>query len=158
MPSLPNLKLSRSADDSKAIAHIKSGAIIIAGSGMCNGGRVLHHFKRELERDDAHVLFTGYQPPGNLGRRIIDGNDQVRIHGEEIDVRAEAVTVGGMSAHGDADDLLRWYRSFENKPHVFLVHGDKEAGQALKGRLVNEGGARAELAETGRVFDLVAMK
>jgi metallo-beta-lactamase family protein len=108
MPLLPNLHLTRSADESRVIERLKNGAIIIAGSGMCNGGRILHHLKNNLHRRETHVLFTGYQPPGTLGRRLIDGAKSVRIHGNEVAVKAHVHTIGGLSAHGDqASDRLR---------------------------------------------------
>ena len=112
MPLLPNLELSSSADESRKINAMNSGAIVIAGSGMCTGGRILHHFKHNLWRPECQVIIVGYQAYGSLGRRLVDGHDHVRIHHESISVRAKINTVGGLSAHGDQDDLARWYRGF----------------------------------------------
>ncbi len=132
MPKLPNLHFTRSADESRVINRMRGGAIIIAGSGMCNGGRILHHFRHNIERRETHVLFTGYQPPGTLGRRIIDGAETIRIYKETYRVRAQTHTIGGMSAHGDQADLLRWYDGIEGRPIVHIVHGDPEAASALR--------------------------
>ncbi len=100
MPPLPNLVLSETADDSRAINNIRGGAIIIAGSGMANGGRVLHHLKHNLPRPECHVLIAGFQAPGTLGRQLVDRQPEVRIHGNPVRVAAQVHTVGGLSAHG----------------------------------------------------------
>lgn len=155
MPKLPNLHFTRSADESRVINRLISGAIVIAGSGMCNGGRILHHFRHNIERRETHVLFTGYQPPGTLGRRIIDGADSIRIFRETYQVRAQTHTIGGMSAHGDHQDLLRWYAGIEGRPPVHLVHGDPEAAAALETELAGCG-ADAAVAKSGERIDLSA--
>lgn len=157
MPSLPNLKMSRTADESKAIKNVKGGAIVLAGSGMCNGGRILHHFRNHIGDPRTRVLFTGYQSPGSLGRRIIDGSSDVRIHGRSYEVQAKVTTVGGFSAHGDSDDLARWYMAMENTPPLYLVHGDHNAGELLAEELEDKAGAKVTLAETGMVVDLAAV-
>ncbi len=159
MPSLPNLHFTRTSDESKVISRMKHGAIVIAGSGMCNGGRILHHFKRDIGRKETQVIFTGYQPPGTLGRRIIDRAETVRIHGEPYPVRAGIHTIGGLSAHGDQADLLRWYQGFEatpdgGPPPVFLVHGDPEASAAFGIRLQEVCGVDATIAAPGVRVDL----
>ncbi len=153
MPKLPNLHFTRSADESRVINRLRSGAIVIAGSGMCNGGRILHHFRHNIERRETHILFTGYQPPGTLGRRIIDGAQTVRIYKETYRVRAQTHTIGGMSAHGDQADLLRWYKGMAGHPPVHLVHGDPDAAEVLKGKLA-EAGADAAVAAAGQVITL----
>lgn len=154
MPLLPNLHLTRSADESRVIEKLNNGAIIIAGSGMCNGGRILHHLKNNLHRRETHVLFTGYQPPGTLGRRLIDGAKSVQIHGQDVAVKAEVHTIGGLSAHGDQADLLRWYSAFENSPPVYLVHGDPDAADSLRLKL-DALGTRAEVAGPGLRLNLL---
>ncbi|MEM9300822.1 MAG: MBL fold metallo-hydrolase [Pseudomonadota bacterium] len=154
MPPLPNLHLTREAQESMAINRIHSGALIIAGSGMCTGGRILHHFKHNLWRSDCHVVIVGYQAHGSLGRRLVDGSERVRIHGETIRVAAKVHTIGGLSAHGDEDDLARWYGSMQSRPPVFVVHGEPEAGAALAGRLKREFGCRVDAAEPGLEVDL----
>ncbi len=154
MPELNNLHLTRTAAESKVINRVKKRAIIIAGSGMLNGGRILHHLVERIANPKTRLLFTGYQPPGSMGRRIIDGAESVRIHGQTLDVAASVHTIGGMSAHGDANDLLRWYRSFTKKPPVYLVHGDPDAGQDLLHKLRNEAGVKGYLTEPGLTLDL----
>ena len=157
MPLLPNLSLSRSPDDSMAINRIRSGAIVIAGSGMCNGGRIIHHLKHNLDRAETQVLITGYQAYGSLGRRLVDGQAAVRIHGRDIAVRASVHTVGGLSAHGDQDDLARWYENMQNRPPVFLVHGEVEAQQNFQTYLSGRCGAEVHLPKPGDVLDLASL-
>jgi metallo-beta-lactamase family protein len=151
---LPNLAMSRSADESRRINQMKSGAIVIAGSGMCTGGRILHHFKHNLWRPESHVIIVGYQARGSLGRRLVDGHDYVRIHHETIRVRAKIHTVGGLSAHGDQDDLVRWYEGFENRPPVCLVHGEPDAADAFSKRLDKSGASWVAKAEPGMRIEL----
>jgi metallo-beta-lactamase family protein len=156
MPPLPNLVLSESADDSRAINNIRGGAIIIAGSGMANGGRVLHHLKHNLSRPECHVLIVGFQAPGTLGRQLVDGQPEVRIHGQRVRCEAKIHTLGGLSAHGDQADLLRWYDSFEGKPPVYLVHGEVPAAEALA-VLLRERGATATVTRPGLKLDLASL-
>ncbi|MGL6289095.1 MAG: MBL fold metallo-hydrolase, partial [Silanimonas sp.] len=113
---LPNLHLAESTEDSMAINRIESGAIIIAGSGMANGGRVRHHLRHRLPFERNHVLFVGYQAAGTLGRRLVDGAPQVRILGHEVRVCAQRHTVGGLSAHADQAGLLAWYGAMAGAP------------------------------------------
>jgi metallo-beta-lactamase family protein len=154
MPLLPNLTLSRSVEDSIAINRMRSGAIVIAGSGMCNGGRIIHHLNHNLGRPETQVLITGYQARGSLGRRLVDGEERVRIHGRDIPVRAVIHTIGGLSAHGDQDDLARWYECMENRPPVYLVHGEVEAQQDFQAYLRERCGAEVFLPKAGDVLDL----
>ncbi|MFU8817474.1 MAG: MBL fold metallo-hydrolase RNA specificity domain-containing protein [Pseudomonadales bacterium] len=159
MPSLPNLHFTRTSAESKVINRLKRGALVIAGSGMCNGGRILQHFKRDIGRKETQVIFTGYQPPGTLGRRIIDGAETVRIEGDNYPRRATVHTIGGLSAHGDQADLLRWYQGFAPNPQgepppVFLVHGDPEASAAFGAKLEEVCEARARVAVAGERLDL----
>ena len=122
-------------EESQAINRLQSGAIIIAGSGMCDGGRIVHHLKQNLGRRGCHVLIVGFQAYGTLGRRLVNGEQSVRIHGEDYRVRAQVHTVGGLSAHADQADLLRWVGGFRTRPAVYLVHGEAEAKQAFQSRL-----------------------
>jgi metallo-beta-lactamase family protein len=131
LPPLPNLSLSETSDDSRAINHLRRGAFIIAGSGMANGGRVLHHLKHNLPRRESHVVIVGFQAPGTLGRLLVDGAKEVRIHGAVVRCEATIHTIGGLSAHGDQGDLLRWYDSFTPRPPVYLVHGEVASAEAL---------------------------
>ena len=154
MPLLPNLKLSRHPEDSMAINRIRSGAIVIAGSGMCNGGRIIHHLKYNLDRPETQVLITGYQANGSLGRRLVNGEESVRIHGRTIPVRATIHTVGGLSAHGDQDDMARWYECMENRPPVYLVHGETDSQEEFRTYLGKRNGAQVHLPKPGDFLEL----
>ncbi|RTZ62321.1 MAG: MBL fold metallo-hydrolase [Gammaproteobacteria bacterium] len=154
MPKLRNLHLSRTADDSKSINKLRSGAIIIAGSGMCTGGRIVHHLRHNLGRRENHVIIVGYQAVGTLGRRLVDGADMVKIYGEEVRVNAHIDTVGGLSAHGDWKDLGRWVSNFESKPDVWLVHGEKEASAAFEKTLRKQYRINARVAQAGNTISL----
>jgi metallo-beta-lactamase family protein len=140
-----------------AINEIKSGAIVIAGSGMCNGGRIVHHLKHNLGREETQVLITGYQAQGTLGRRLVDRERTVHIHGQDFPVRATVHTLGGLSAHGDQDDLARWYECLENRPPVWLVHGEVEAQEAFRSYLAKRNGATVRLPKPGDTLDLATL-
>jgi metallo-beta-lactamase family protein len=155
LPALPNLVLSRTAEESMAINRMSHGAIVIAGSGMCTGGRIVHHLKHNLPRPECDVVFSGFQAQGTLGRAIVDGRESVRIHGAPVTVAARVHTLGGFSAHGDQGDLLRWYAGVPGRPPVWLVHGETEGATGLRDALRARGG-RAEIATPGRVLDLGA--
>ena len=157
MPPLPNLVLSESADESRAINQVRSGALIIAGSGMANGGRVLHHLKHNLERPECHVVIVGFQAPGTLGRQLVDRQPEVRIHGQRVRCLAQVHTLGGLSAHGDQADLLRWYDSFAGRPPVYLVHGEVPSAEALAEKL-RERGATATVTRPGLKIDLADLR
>ena len=157
MPPLKNLHLTRTPGESRVINKLQSGAIILAGSGMCNGGRILHHLKRNLWRKEAHVVIVGYQARGSLGRRLVDRQKRVRIHGETIAVNARIHTIGGLSAHGDRHDLVRWYGQLKNKPPVYLVHGEPDAGAALAEKFYAEFQLRPHHPKPGDVVDLSAL-
>jgi metallo-beta-lactamase family protein len=154
MPALRNLHLTPGVEESMAINNIRSGAIIIAGSGMCNGGRIVHHLKRNISRQGAHVMIVGYQANGTLGRRLVDGEAEVKIHGEYYPVRARIHTVGGLSAHADVDDLSRWIGNFTSGPAVHVVHGEPQSKQDFRDRLELELGFAADVPEQGQVVEL----
>ncbi|HKJ22972.1 MAG TPA: MBL fold metallo-hydrolase [Gammaproteobacteria bacterium] len=134
---LPGLHLTRETSESIALNRITGGAVIMAGSGMCTGGRVRHHLKHHLWRRDSSVIFVGYAANGTLARRIIDGARTVRVFGEEIPVHASIHTINGFSAHADRDELLDWHKRIEGVERTFLVHGEEDAmhrfAEALKG-------------------------
>jgi metallo-beta-lactamase family protein len=153
MPPLPNLVLSESADQSRAINDVRSGAIIIAGSGMANGGRILHHLRHNLERPECHVVIVGFQAPGTLGRRLVDRAPEVFIHGRRVRCASQVHTLGGLSAHGDQADLLRWYDSFSPRPPVYLVHGEVPAAESLAEK-IRERGAQATVSRPGLRIEL----
>lgn len=129
---LPILRCTATAEESMAINRIKSSAIIIAGSGMCTGGRIVHHFKHNLWRDDCHLIFPGFQAKGTLGRTLVDGAEHVKILHQRIAVKAKIHTLGGFSAHAGQSQLLDWVSHFEHHPELYLVHGELEKMQALQ--------------------------
>ncbi len=154
MPALANLHLTETVQESRVINRLKSGAIIIAGSGMCNGGRIVHHLKHNLWRRECHVIIVGYQAQGSLGRQLVDGRRRVRIRGETIKVAATIHTVGGLSAHGDQNDLARWYGGFKNNPPLHLVHGETASARALAEKLRAQLKAPVIVAYPGQTIDL----
>lgn len=123
----PGLVLVRAIDQSKAINRIGGTAMIIAGSGMCDGGRIKHHLVTNISRPESTILFVGYQAMGTLGRQIVDGATEVRILGQTYPVRARIVQIDGFSAHADRDELLRWLSGLKRPPRrLFVVHGEAE--------------------------------
>jgi metallo-beta-lactamase family protein len=153
MPALPNLQLCRTAQESMAINALRGGAIVIAGSGMCTGGRIVHHLKHNVSRPECDVIFTGFQAGGTLGRALVEGRQTVRIHGESFAVRARVHTLGGFSAHGDRDDLLRWHATVGGAPRTYLVHGEAEGAQGMRDALRAQGRI-AEVARPAMRVDL----
>jgi len=140
--NLPGLHFTRETAESMAINQIDGGAVIMAGSGMCTGGRVRHHLKHNLWNHKNSVVFVGYAAHGTLARRIIDGEERVRIFGEEIPVRASIHTIGGFSAHADQAELLDWHRHTGHPETTFLVHGEEDSMNSFAKKLK---GARVEM-------------
>ena len=135
---LETVQFCPTADDSRALNDVKGPCMIMAGAGMCTGGRILHHFRHNLARPETKVLFVGYQGHGSLGRMIVDGKKAVTIFGEKIPVRASVHTFGGLSGHAGQSDLLRWLDSFAaSQPRVFLTHGEERGRQPL-GKIIQE--------------------
>ena len=123
----PTLKFTETPEESMAINRIKSGAIIIAASGMCEAGRIRHHLKHNLWREECSIIFVGFQAQGTLGRQIVDGAKSIKLFGEEIAVRARIYTIGGLSAHADRQELMGWLNKFKTRPKkIFVVHGEEE--------------------------------
>ncbi len=128
----PGLELVRTVAQSKAINRIKGTCIILAGSGMCTGGRIKHHLVANIGRTESTVLFAGYQSHGTLGRQIVDGHREVRIHGAMHRVNARIEQLQGLSAHADREDLLKWLGGFTTRPQqVILTHGEEDAALSL---------------------------
>jgi metallo-beta-lactamase family protein len=124
----PGLTMVRTVDQSKAINYIAGSAMIIAGSGMCTGGRIKYHLVRNISRPESTILFVGYQAIGTLGREIVGGDKEVRILGQKYPVRAKVAQIHGFSAHADRDELFRWLSALQRPPrHLFIVHGEPEA-------------------------------
>ena len=123
----PILKFTETPEESMAINKIKSGAIIIASSGMCEAGRIRHHLKHNLWREECSIIFVGFQAQGTLGRQIVDGAKIIKLFGEDIAVKASIYTIGGLSAHADRQELMDWLARFKTRPkRVFVVHGEEE--------------------------------
>jgi metallo-beta-lactamase family protein len=152
---LPNFELCPSAEDSARLNELKSGAIIIAGSGMCTGGRIKHHLKHHAVRRGCHVVIVGFQARGTLGRALVDGAEQVRLYGEDVRIAAKIHTIGGLSAHADVKQLGEWYGHFRERPTIALVHGEPEPMDELARHLEREYGPREILRpKPGEVIDL----
>ncbi len=154
-PLLPNLHYTKSSQQSMQINKIQSGAIIIAGSGMCNGGRIKHHLKHNIWRSDCHVVIVGYQARGTTGRALVDGAKEIRLWGESIRVAAKIHTIGGLSAHANQAGLRDWYKQFQGNPPVVLIHGEETAKQTFAELLQKETGAKVTIGELGKHIDLV---
>ena len=151
---LPNLHLSRTSNQSMALNRIQSGAIIIAGSGMCSGGRIKHHLKHNIWRRECNVVISGFQAQGTLGRSLVEGAKYIRLWGETVRVAAGVHTVGGLSAHADQRGLIDWYANFDQRPAVTLVHGESVALEHLTSALKQELNAPVTIAKYGQKLDL----
>jgi len=141
--SFPLLKTTQSTQESKAINHVKGTAIIMAGSGMCTGGRIKHHLLSNLGRPESTILFVGYQAKGTLGREILRRPSKVRLFGQNVAVNARIERINGFSAHADKDELLRWVTGFKEAPKkIFVIHGEdsiaEEFGEVLRNKLTSE--------------------
>jgi metallo-beta-lactamase family protein len=146
---LPKLNLAIDTEDSMAINRIKGGAIIIAGSGMCTGGRIRHHLKQRVWDDRNTVLFTGYQASGTLGRLLVDKVKSIKLFGDEFVVKARIETLGGLSAHAGQGALVDWITAFAPSPRTLLVHGEARAQQALADCLWQKHKLRVEIPARG---------
>ena len=147
----PGLHFISDTAQSMALNMFHSGAVIIAGSGMCTGGRVRHHLKHNLWREHCSVVFVGFAARGTLARKIIDGAESVRIYGEEVSVRASIHTIGGFSAHADQGGLLAWHKQAGSSARTFLVHGEERAMEAFAAQLDS---ADVTLPEPGSEYEL----
>ncbi len=147
---LPGLHFTREHAESVALNDVRGGAVLMAGSGMCTGGRVRHHLRHNLGRGESSVVFVGYAARGTLARQIIDGAREVRLFGEEIPVRARVHTINGFSAHADRDELLAWYHHAA-PVRTFLVHGDEDVMQRFAEHL---GGTGVEMPAEGQRSEL----
>lgn len=143
-------KYTQSADESRAINFMKSPLIIISASGMADAGRVLHHLKHNLWREDSTILFAGFQAEGSLGRALVDGAKRVKIMGEDIVVKARICFLDGFSAHADQNQLLSWFAAMASKPQAFFVtHGEYHAAQTLAQKLQNQLGTVTYIPQYG---------
>ena len=129
--------------------------MILAGAGMCNAGRILHHLKHNLSKPETRVLIVGFQGQGSLGRQLVDGRKTVRIHGESVPVRGTVHTLNGFSAHAGQKDLINWFSSIApSKPRVVLTHGEDVPRQTLAGVIEKQFGLKAALPRMGEVIEL----
>ncbi len=153
--NFPGLKTTSSTEESKAINHISGTIMIIAGSGMCTGGRIKHHLVNNISKKESTIMFVGYQANGTLGRSIVDGAKEVRILGEKRQVEAKIVQIKGFSAHADKNELLGWLKKFKTPPkRVFVVHGETESASAFGKFITEQGGLQATVPEYGQEIAL----
>jgi metallo-beta-lactamase family protein len=143
-----------SAQESIKLNRITSRIIVLAGSGMCEGGRIRHHLKHNLWRPECSVVFVGFQAGGTLGRAIIDGAKEVWILGDKVAVRSRVFTIGGFSAHADRKELLEWLGLFKNKPEVFIVHGEEAAALDFEKQVKEKLGFLTRVPALGDTFEI----
>jgi metallo-beta-lactamase family protein len=149
---LPSLNFCVTPEESMAINSIASGALVIAGSGMCTGGRIRHHFKHRIWHKDNTIIFVGFQARGTLGRLLVDGAERFRMFGDEFVVRARIETLGGFSAHAGQRGLVEWLARFDKTPNKILVHGEEDAMLALSDKLSRELGFECKIPFQGERF------
>jgi metallo-beta-lactamase family protein len=155
LPAVEGVRFSENVEDSMRINQVRSGAVILSASGMCDGGRIRYHLKYNLPRPECAVVFVGFQAAGTLGRRIVDGAKTVRIFGDPVPVRAKVFTIGGLSAHADRDALLDWLSGFRRAPRrTWVVHGEPLAAHSLRDDIERRFGWRAEVPERGQTVAL----
>lgn len=151
---LKTMKLCVTAEDSKKINDVPGPCFIMAGAGMCNAGRILHHLKQNLWKPDTHVMIVGYQSHESLGRRLVEGEKLVSIHGEKVAVKAQVHTLGGFSAHAGQTDLLQWFSAIApSKPRVVLTHGEDGPREALASKIQQQFKLSARLPGMGEVIE-----
>lgn len=146
---LPTLRFCQTTEESLAINLIKRGAIIIAGSGMCTGGRMRHHFKHRIGHDSNTIIFIGFQAQDTLGRLLVDGARRAKMYGKECSVKANIETLGGFSAHAGQSELIEWARNFDPIPRLVLIHGEATALEALSAKFKLDHGIASEIPEQG---------
>lgn len=150
-----NLKFTRTVEESKQINFSKESKVIISASGMCTAGRIKHHLKHNLWRKESSIVFVGYQANGTLGRRIKDGEKVVKIFGEEIQVNAKICSLEGFSGHADKEGIIRWIKSFKNRPKkIFVVHGEEEATEEISRKIEVELKIKNHIPELGETLSI----
>jgi len=154
---LINLNYSLTTEQSVELNQVCGKTIIISASGMCEAGRIKHHLKHNLWRPESTILFVGYQAAGTLGRKLVDGEEVVTIHGEKVAVKADIRRIEAYSAHADREGLMKWLKGFVNKPlGVFIVHGEEESQLALAAAIKEELNVPVYIPDWQQEFDLVA--
>jgi len=155
----PGLRFTQTPDESKELNMSDEPCIILSASGMCEIGRIKHHLKHHLWKENSTILFVGYQAPGTLGRSIVDGAEKVKIFGDEIAVKARIEYIEGFSGHADQEWLLNFLYSFHNPPkHVFLVHGEEESQLELKEKIEENTDCSVTIPYFGECFDLTSQE
>jgi metallo-beta-lactamase family protein len=155
VPEVRSVRFIEDLAESKKINAIRSGAVIISASGMCDGGRIRHHLRWNIDRSECALVFVGFQAAGTLGRRIVDGAKVVRLFGEDYPVRAKVFTVGGLSAHADRSALLAWLGRFRRAPRQsWVVHGEPLSAHALREAIQANLGWNAEVPAAGQQVDV----
>ena len=153
--SFPGLKISVTSEDSRAINFDEESKVIISASGMCDAGRIKHHLKHNLWREDSTILFVGYQAVGTAGRALLEGAQEIKLFGEPVHVAAKISRMPGISGHADVNGLLDWIKAFEEKPQkVFVTHGEDTVTELFASRLRDELGYDAYAPFSGTEFDL----
>ena len=147
----PSLHFTRESIESIALNNIHSGALLLAGSGMCTGGRVRHHLKNNIWRKECSIVFVGYAARGTLARRIVDGAKTVSIFGDEFAVNAKIYTIGGFSAHAGQNELLAWHQATGKPQTTYLVHGEEDSMKTFASLLKD---SDVKIAKRGEVYDL----
>ena len=151
----PGLRFTQTVEESKVLNESNEPAIILSASGMCEVGRIKHHLKHNIWNPNSTILFVGYQAPGTLGRKIVDGEKKVRIFGEEFSVNARIEYIEGYSGHADQEWLLNFVYSFYTKPkHIFLVHGEEESQEVLRNKILENTGIGVTIPEYGETYQL----
>ncbi len=151
----PGLKFTKTADESKALNEDNTPSIIISASGMCEVGRIKHHLKHNLWNPNSTILFVGYQAPGTLGYKIVNGEKTVKIFGEEIAVNARVEYIEGYSGHADQEGLMNFIYSFINKPkHIFVVHGEPNSQEIFEEKIQKETQIPVTVPEYGETYEL----
>jgi metallo-beta-lactamase family protein len=155
LKNFTTLQHSVTAEDSRALNDLPGPCLIMAGAGMCNAGRILHHLRHNLGRPGTVVIIVGYQAPGSLGRVLVEGAQEVRIFGEMIPVRAKAHSLGGFSAHAGQSDLLEWFSCLAPKrPRVVLTHGEERGREPLAALIEKRFKLKAERPHLGDVLEV----
>mgnify|MGYP004500153801 FL=1 len=155
--SFPGLKISVTSEDSRAINFDEDCKVIISASGMCDAGRIKHHLKHNLWREDSTILFVGYQAVGTAGRALIEGAQEIKLFGEPVHVAAKICRMPGISGHADVNGLIDWIKAFDEKPKkVFVTHGEDSVTELFSARLRDEMGYDAYAPFSGTVFDLAS--
>ncbi len=152
----PGLKYFKRAEESRIINRIPPPKIILAGAGMCNGGRIIHHLRRYLPEPKNHLLMVGFQANNTLGRKILDGNKKIKIEGEWVSVKAKVSFIESYSSHADQPKLLFWLSQIKDKKpeNIFINHGEREDGELLKKEIKQKLNLNSELAERGKIYEI----